>query len=79
MKLRFNGIIEKRKSGCNCAGTRTQSTLRMVTSKHYILPSGVSRMFRVGQITEVDDADAEFLLQYKYTENGEKKDVFTVV
>ena len=79
MKVIFNGILEKKKrGGCNCSG-KSKSTLRMLTSKTFILPSGVTRTFHAGQETEVEEEDGRFLLEYQYTENGEKKPVFTVV
>lgn len=79
MKVVFNGIIEKRKSGCNCSGRKATSSLRMVTSKHYILPSGITKTFRVGQAEEVGEEDGQFLLQYMYTDKGERKHVFSEV
>lgn len=78
MKIIFNGIIEKRKKGCGVCGKRhTDSSFQV--SKTYILPSGVTRTFRAGQVTEVSDSDGEFLLEYKYlTPQGEVKPVFEV-
>jgi len=67
MRVRFNGVVEKRKGGCApCAKKRGKSRVgkRYVTSKMYTLPSGQSKMFYAGRATEVSDSDGEFLLQY---------------
>lgn len=78
MKIKFNGIVEKRKGGCSACGRRkTESQFHV--SKTYILPSGITKTFRAGQAVEVSERDAAFLLQYKYTSNGEVKSVFEVV
>lgn len=78
MKVKFNGVIERKRSGCKCKGRATSS--RFVTSKMYILPSGAKRTFRVGQEVEVTDLDADFLLSYSYTDpEGRVRKVFEVV
>jgi len=79
MKIKFNGIIEKRKGGCGaCGRRRTESQFQV--SKSYILPSGITKVFRTGQAVEVSDTDAAFLLQYKYrSPQGEIKQVFEAV
>lgn len=79
MKIKFNGIIEKRTKGCPVCGKRvTDSQLR--TMKSYILPSGITKTFRIGMEEEVSETDASFLLSYKYTDpEGKVKPVFEVV
>lgn len=79
MIVKFNGIIEKRKNGCPvCGGHRTGS--KFLTMKSYILPSGMTKMFRAGTAEEVTDEDGEFLLSYKFVDqNGEVRNVFEVV
>lgn len=78
MKVRFTGVIEKRSGGCKCRGKTSGSSF--VTSKHYILPSGVQKTFRVGVEEEVSDSDGEFLLSYSYTDpKGVTHNVFEVV
>ncbi len=79
MKIKFNGIIEKRTKGCPVCGKRvTDSQLR--TMKSYILPSGITKTFRIGREEEVSETDASFLLSYKYTDpEGKVKPVFEVV
>lgn len=74
MKIRFNGVIEKRKSGCNCAKSKTETGF--VSSKSYYLPSGLSKRFFRGKIEEVSDEDGYFLLDYKYQIGGKTKNVF---
>lgn len=79
MRIKFNGIVEKRKSGCSACG-RSRSSSQFQTMKSYILPSGDTRTFRAGQAVELSDEDAAFLLQYKYrSPDGEVKQVFEVV
>ena len=80
MKVVFNGTVEKRASGggCNCKGKVTSSTF--VRSKLYILPSGKTQKFIVGQPIEVSDRDGEFLLSYVYNDaNGDVRAVFSKV
>lgn len=80
MKLKFNGIIEKQSGGCIPCGSKRTSSKTMVTSKMYILPSGIQKTFMVGRIEEVTDRDAAFLLRYLYTDkDGNKQQVFTKV
>lgn len=79
MKIVFNGIIEKARKGCSACGRRRTENQFMM-SKTYILPSGRSQTFRVGQVVDVSDKDGNFLLQYKYrSPDGEVKQVFEVV
>lgn len=79
MKIQFNGIIEKRTKGCHVCGKR-KSDSQFQTMKSYILPSGITKTFRVGHPEEVSDSDGAFLLSYKYlSPTGETKQVFEVV
>lgn len=78
MKVMFTGVIERSSGGCRCRGKATHSSF--VTSKHYILPSGVQKTFRVGQAEEVSEDDGDFLLSYTYTDpKGVTHNVFEVV
>lgn len=78
MKLRFTGMIEKRKSGCGCRGASTGAAF--ISSKFFILPSGAKKTFRVGVAEEVTEQDADFLLSYNYTDpRGTVHNVFEVV
>ena len=79
MTVVFNGTVEKRSSGgCKCKGKVTSSTF--VRSKMYILPSGKSQQFIVGQPKEVSERDGEFLLSYVYKDvNGDLRAVFSKV
>lgn len=77
MKVVFNGTVEKRTSGgCNCKGKTSSSTF--IRSKMYILPSGRSVTFTVGQPVEVSERDGAFLLSYIYKDvNGDLRAVFS--
>ena len=79
MTVVFNGTIEKKASGgCNCKGKVTSSSF--VRSKMYILPSGRSEHFVVGQPKEVSQQDGEFLLSYVYKDvNGDTRAIFSKV
>ena len=79
MKVVFNGTVEKRSSGgCNCKGKRTSSSF--VRSKMYILPSGRTQTFTVGQPIEVSERDGQFLLSYIYKDvNGDTRAIFSKV
>lgn len=80
MKLKFNGVIETKSGGCIPCGSKRASSKSMVTSKMYILPSGMQKTFYVGRTEEVGDGDAEFLMQYTYTDKeGNQKPVFEKV
>lgn len=80
MTVVFNGTIEKHQSGggCNCKGKRTSSSF--VRSKMYILPSGRTENFVVGQPKEVSEQDGKFLLSYVYKDvNGDQRAIFSEV
>ena len=79
MKVVFNGTVEKRTSGgCNCKGRITSSSF--VRAKMYILPSGKTENFIVGQPKEVSERDGEFLLSYIYKDiNGDLRAIFSKV
>lgn len=74
MKVKFNGIVEKRRRGCKCRGGNSETVFHSM--KSYILPSGAMKLFRAGKVEEVSDGDGEFLLSYQYEQNGEVKKVF---
>ena len=78
MRVVFNGTIEKKSSGCRCKGKVTNSSF--VRSKMYILPSGRTENFIVGQPKEVSERDGEFLLSYVYKDvNGDQRAIFSKV
>lgn len=79
MTVVFNGTVEKRSSGgCRCKGKTTSSSF--VRSKMYILPSGRSQNFMVGQPVEVSERDGQFLLSYVYKDaNGDMRAIFSKV
>lgn len=74
MKIKFNGIYEKKTRGCPVCG-RSKSEIVFSTTKSFYLPSGRLQTFRVGNEYEVSDEDAHFLLSYK----SSKGDVFEVI
>lgn len=75
----FNGTVEKKTNGgCNCKGKVTSSSF--VRSKMYILPSGLTQTFIVGQPVEVSERDGQFLLSYIYKDiNGDTRAIFSKV
>lgn len=79
MKLIFNGLLEKRESGCNCH--KSNVGFGFVNSRMYILPSGATKTFYIGKAEEVSDSDGEFLLSYNQAPdaNGLPREVFTKV
>lgn len=79
MKVMFHGTVEKHTDGgCNCKGKVTSASF--VRSKMYILPSGQTKHFTLGQTAEVNDEDGKFLLSYAYKDaTGESHRVFTKV
>lgn len=81
MKIKFNGVVEKGASGgCPVCGGRkvTEEGFRMM--KSYILPSGITKTFRVGRVEDVSESDADFLLSYHYIDKkGVDRQVFEVV
>ena len=66
MKVKFNGLIEKRTKGCGVCGARNVE-MQFTVTKTYILPSGRTVTFRAGRTEEVNPSDGAFLLGYKYT------------
>lgn len=79
MKIKFNGMLEKVKKGCNCK-KQGNSEYGFVSQKMFILPSNTTRTFTVGKAEEVNKLDAEFLLSYRYKDtNGLWREVFSKV
>ena len=80
MKIRFNGILEKKSGGCIPCGRAKVSDRVMSTKKSYILPSGVTKTFYVGRTEEVSDSDGAFLMEYTYRDkHGHEQTVFSEV
>lgn len=81
MKIKFNGILEKRESGgCGACGKKAKGNAVFVTTRTYILPSGIVTDFRTGEVYEVSDTDGEFLLSYNGPDaNGQSRYVFEEV
>lgn len=69
MKLRFNGMYAKvRTGGCHCNGG-SSGKVSFQMSRTLILPStGRDMSFHYGNIYEVAEEDGKFLLQYTYTD-----------
>lgn len=77
MKVIFNGTLEKISGGCSRCGSKRKGTMSFVRAKQYILPSGMTKTFRVGVAEEVSEADGNFLLSYEYTDvNGDRRKIF---
>lgn len=80
MKIRFTGIFEKSTSGCGACGKSVHGENIFVTTKGYILPSGATKTFKVGQEYDVSEMDGRFLLSYNYHDvNGTRRAVFEEV
>lgn len=79
MKVKFNGLVEKRDKGCGVCGTKS-TKMQFTVTKTYILPSGKSMTFRAGHTEDVLDIDGEFLLGYQYkAPDGTVRPVFEEV
>lgn len=74
MKLIFNGLLEKKRSGGGCNCKKQGSSYNFTRTRRFILPSGAMKTFYAGSVAEVSDRDGEFLLKM----NGERE-VFTKV
>lgn len=80
MRIRFNGMFMNKSSangGCRCHGTRVGAQM-FITHKSFVLPSGATQSFSVGQEYDVSDLDGNFLLSYSQIDkNGVRQDSFT--
>lgn len=66
MKLIFNGLVTRSRTGCvPCGKSKRSETL--LTTKTFYLPSGKNVTFRQGRVQEVSDSDGAFLLDYNDT------------
>lgn len=79
MKIVFNGLKEVLRSGCGACGKRRVSGHSFVTVKTYIMPSGMTKTFRVGEPQEVSDRDGAFLLSYQTEDENGTRSVFTEI
>lgn len=80
MRIRFNGMfaVQSKKGGCACHGSVSGRVF--ITHKSFVLPSGNTRSFRVGEEYDVPDIDGNFLLSYSQTDrDGIRQDSFTKV
>ena len=78
MRLKFNGVMEKKSDGCPVCGGR-RSTYKFASVRSYYLPSGGMKTFRAGQTYEVSERDGNFLLSYRYKVNGKEQHAFEAV
>lgn len=80
MKVRFNGMFKSIKSGCAPCGHKVRSSRAFMTSRTFILPSGITRSFHIGDVYEVSELDGNFLLTYSQTDkDGVRQESFTRV
>lgn len=80
MKVKFNGMYQSIKKGCAPCGHRVKTDRTFVMQKSFILPSGMTKHFHVGEIYEVSEVDGNFLLSYSQVDkNGLRQDSFTRV
>ena len=75
MTVVFKGIVEKGHKGCPVCGRRSSDYIYR-SRRSYILPSGITKTFRVGTPVEVSDRDGAFLLGLIYESQGEIKHAF---
>lgn len=64
MKIKFNGIYQRVNKGCPVCGRRSSES-NYAYIKTYILPSGITKTFRMGKTEEVSESDGNFLLSYQ--------------
>ena len=80
MKIRFNGMYQNVKTGCAPCGHKVKSGRTFLVSKSFILPSGITRYFHIGEEYEVGEMDGNFLLTYSQVDkDGVRQDAFTRV
>lgn len=81
MRIKFNGVLEKKNGGCSACGKKSKSSYGFTNSKLYHMASGRSQVFRTGEVYEVSDIDGNFLLQYNDMPdaNGLSRKIFEVV
>lgn len=80
MKVRFNGMYQNRKKGCVPCGHKVVGERVFLTSRSFILPSGITRSFHIGEEYSVSDLDGNFLLSYSQVDkDGLRQDSFTRV
>lgn len=81
MKLKFNGLLEKKSQGGGCNCKKSNSGYGFTASRMYILPSGQTKTFVTGKVEEVSERDGKFLLSYNQAPdvNGQSREVFTLI
>lgn len=78
MKVRFNGLYQSRKKGCAPCGHKVVGERVFLTSRGFILPSGITRSFHIGEEYDVSELDGNFLLSYSQVDkDGIRQDAFT--
>lgn len=66
IRLKFNGMkVKGGNSGCPVCGRKKVSKDSFLITKTFVLPSGQSRTFRAGNVYDIPDNDAYFLMQYQ--------------
>lgn len=74
MKVKFNGLLEKKPGGGGCNCKKSSNGYGFTSSRMYILPSGQQKTFFAGKVEEVSERDGNFLLSYNVTDaNGTRK------
>lgn len=78
MLVRFNGMYQNVKSGCVPCGHKVVGKRTFMISRTFILPSGITKSFHIGEEYEVSDLDGNFLLSYSQVDkDGLRQDSFT--
>ncbi|MEI5994016.1 hypothetical protein [Candidatus Enterococcus mansonii] len=77
MKIQFLGIKNQvKKSGCSSCGSRQVSKHTFQRETRMVLPSGQTKTFYVGEVSNVMDQDGHFLLNQTYTLDGQTVKMF---
>lgn len=80
MKVKFNGMFRNIKTGCAPCGQKVHGKRAFLTNRTFILPSGMTMSFHLGEVYEVSDLDGNFLLTYSQEDkDGLRQDSFTKV
>lgn len=80
LKVKFNGMSEERESGCVPCGKARKGSKVFLSSRHIILPSGMSKVFHRNEPVEVSQLDGEWLLSWQEKDpSGMTRQVFTEV
>lgn len=76
-KIKYIGAIETRTAGGCCGrSTASSTTVTMRHNARFMLPNGEILTVALGEIYELTDDNAEFLLDHSTTHQGKKYKMF---